>query len=389
MAGAPLWPDVNAAYNATDVDIIGEDDPFTVEDTFHTLSLTANYEIDLWGRIRSSRDAARADARATRENLDTVAITISGEITKIWYELLEQRSQLDILGEQTEINGTYLGLLELRFNQGQSAAAEVLQQRQQLTSTQGEIPLVELRAGVLEHELAVLLGKHPTSEAAPLGNGLPELPPLPDTGLTADLLLRRPDVRAAKLRLEAADYRVGEAIADRFPKLSISISAQDTEVEFRSLFDNWIKNLAANITAPVFDGRRRRSEVERTRAVASERLHGFEKTVLTALKEVENALVQEERQAEIVASLDAQVKIARQTDEFTRERYLNGATDYLPVLTALQTLQRLERGQLEAQRQLITNRISLYRALAGSWDLERKTAENEEVALNNKGDASL
>jgi len=386
-ANAPLWPDVNAGFSVTDIDVAGSDDPFTVEDTFYSLSLTATYEIDLWRRIRSGRDAARADTRATREDLDTVTITISSEIARAWYELQEQQSQLVILSDQTDVNRTYLELLELRFNQGLTAAAEVLQQRQQLTATEGEVPLVKSRVEVLEHELAVLLGKHPTSEVAADGNGLPALPPLPDTGLPADLLLRRPDVRSAQLRVEASDYRVSEAIADRFPRLSISISAQDTETEFRSLFDNWIKNLAANLTAPVFDGRRRKSEVERTRAVTSERLHNFEKTVLNAFKEVENALVQERRQAEFVANLDKQVEIARQTVEFTRERYINGATDYLPVLIALRTLQRLERNQLEAQRRLITFRINLYRALAGGWELEREAPEKDKVAMD-KGDAS-
>ena len=187
-------------------------------------------------------------------------------------------------------------------------------------------------------------------------------------------------MRAAQLRVEAADYRVSEAIADRFPRLSISISAQDTETKFSSLFDNWIKNLAANITAPIVDGGRRRAEVERTLAVASERLHDFEKTVLRAVKEVEDAIVREQRHAEFVDNLGEQVAIARQTVEFTRDRYLNGDTDYLPVLIALRTLQSLERQEIEARRQLITFRISLYRALAGGWGVDRDTIDS--VAMN-------
>jgi NodT family efflux transporter outer membrane factor (OMF) lipoprotein len=387
IAGAPVWPNVDGAFSVTDTDVVDGRDPFVVEDTFYGLSLTASYEVDLWGRIRSGRKAAGADLRSSREDLDTVAITISSEIARTWYELLEQRSQLEILSEQTDVNQTYLRLLELRFNQGLTAAAEVLQQRQQLESTEGEVPLFESRLEVLEHNLAVLSGKHPTVDVATGGEGLSELPPLPATGLPADLLLRRPDVRAARLRVESADYRVGEAIADRFPKLSISISAQDTETKFRSLFDNWIKNLAANLMAPIVDGGRRRAEVERRRAVASERLHDFERTVLNALKEVEDALARERRQAEFIESLDKQVEIARQTVEFTRERYLNGATDYLPALTALRTLQQLERSRIEAQRQLVTFRINLYRALAGGWRLEREDSTENKIALR-KGEAS-
>lgn len=398
IAKAPLFPDVNAGFDVTDTDVVGGAEPFDaadpfggadafiVEDTFHSVSLTASYEVDLWGRVRAGRNVAGSDLRASREDLDTVAITISAEIAGTWYELIEQRSRLSILAEQTDVNRTYLSLLELRFNQGQTAAAEVLQQRLLLAAIEGEAPLVESRLEILEHGLAVLLGTEPTSEIAAGGRkGLPTLPPLPDTGLPADLLLRRPDVRAARLRLEAADYRTGEAIADRLPKLSISISARDTEAEFRSLFDNWIKNLAANLTAPIFDGGRRRSEVERRRAIASERLHDYKKTVLGALKEVEDALAQERRQAEFVESLDDQIGIARLTLEFTRERYLNGATDYLPTLTALQTLQKLERSRIEAQRRLIAFRINLYRALAGGWDLDRGGVETEKIVLN-KGD---
>jgi NodT family efflux transporter outer membrane factor (OMF) lipoprotein len=387
IAGSPLWPQISGDFSVTDTDLVDGRDPFVVEDTFYGASLIAAYEVDLWGRIRSGRSAAAADFRSSSEDLNTVAISVSSEIAQTWYELLEQREQLGILADQTEVNKTVLGLLELRFNQGFTAAAEVLQQRQQLAATESEVPLVKSRLSVLEHELAVLLGQNPTAAIAAADAALPELPPFPETGFPADLLLRRPDVRAAQLRVEAADYRLSEAIADRFPRLSISISAQDTETKFSSLFDNWLKNLAANITTPIMDGGRRRAEVERTRAVASERLHDFEKTVLRALKEVEDAIVREQRQAEFLASLGEQVAIARQTVEFTSERYLNGATDYLPALTALRTLQILERQELEARRQLITFRIGLYRALAGGWQLEREVSTENKIALK-KGDAS-
>jgi NodT family efflux transporter outer membrane factor (OMF) lipoprotein len=387
IAGSPLWPQIEGGFSVTDTDLVDGTDPFVVEDTFYGASLIAGYEVDLWGRIRSGRSAALDDLRSSGEDLDTVAITVSSEIAGTWYELVEQKEQLKILADQTEVNRTVLDLLEVRFNQGLTAAAEVLQQRQQLAAIEGEVPLVKSRLGVLNHELAVLLGQHPTATIVSTDGVLPELPPFPDTGLPADLLLRRPDVRAAQLRVEAADYRVSEAIADRLPRLSISISAQDTEAEFSSLFDNWIKNLAANLTAPIVDGGRRRAEVERTHAVASERLHDFEKAVLRALQEVEDAIVREQRQAEFVVSLGEQVAIAQQTVEFTRDRYLNGDTDYLPVLIALRTLQSLERQELEARRQLVTFRIGLYRALAGGWGIDRDSYERESVAMN-EGDVS-
>ncbi len=348
--------------------------------TSHSLSVSASYELDLWGRVRNSRKASKSDLRASREDLDAMAITITSEVGRLWYDLVEKDLQIKMLEGQKKINETYLELLELRFNQGMSAASEVLQQRQQLEQTMGEFPMVRMSRQLTEYQLAAMLGEPPGADLGVKSGSLPDLPPFPETGVPSDLLLRRPDVRAARYRLEAADYRVAEAIANRFPTVSLTATASDTEPRFEDLFDDWVLNLAANLTAPIFDAGRRKQEVVRKRAAASESLHNFEKTVLTALGEVESAIVQERSQSEFVASVDEQVKTARMTLKFAMERYGNGATDYLPVLVSIQTLQRLERSQIESKRVLITYRINLYRALGGGWVIERKSADEKTVA---------
>lgn len=410
MSDSALWPNISATLGISDTQFMGEDDSqnlsaysgmgagtgagyssggygnqFYGEGTYWSLSFLASYELDLWGRVRSSSKASRADLWATREDLDTMAMTVSAEVARTWYEVVESQAQLAILSEQAKVNAIYLELVELRFSQGMSAAAEVLSQHQQLEATEGEMPLVRMRLELAQHRLAVLLGREPKADLGVGAGSLPTLPPLPDTGIPGELLLERPDVRSAKLRLEAADFRVEEAIANRFPKLSISISAQDQDEEFRSLFDSWIKNLAANLTVPIFEAGRRKMDVKRNRAAASERLHAFEKALLVALREVEDALVQERRYQEFLEKLDRQVEISRQALEFSQERYRNGATNYLPVLINLQTLQLLERRQLEAQRLLITYRIGLYRALGGGWEFTR-TQPNDEADKNNDGE---
>ncbi len=390
-ASAGLWPSVSASLSLTDKEMIGEKESTETstaggtapsassasEGTTYSGSLTASYELDLWGRVRSSQKAAKADFQATQEDLHSMAMTVSSQVALTWYELVEQKLQLGVLDDQIEVNRSYLDLQTLRYQQGAAAAADVVSQRQQLEAVRSELPNTQRRIDTLKNQLAVLIGKPPQTEINIERDRLPDLPPFPDTGLPADLLMRRPDVRAAKQRLEAAGHRVDQAFADRLPSISITLSASDTEAEIESLFENWLRNLTINLAAPIFDAERRKAEEERARAAASEKIHSFEKTVLTALQEVEDALAQEKNQKEHIKRLEQQLVSARSSLELSRERYRNGATGYLPVLVNLKSLQALERQRLTAKRILITYRVSLYRALGGSWEMKRGAGKPE------------
>ena len=335
------------------------------------LGLTASYEVDLWGRVRSTRDAAALAARASRDDVTATAITLTAQVATAWVRLVDQRGQLALLDGQIRTNAEYLELVTLRFRRGQVSAVDVLQQRQLLESTQAEKVQAEAARQVLEHQVAILLGQPPTAKAAPANGALPALPELPATGLPADLVQRRPDVRAAFLRLGAASQAVAAAVADRFPTVSLAATAETADTNVRDLFGNWLASLAANLAAPILDGGRRAAEVDRARAVAAERLHAYAQAILTSLQEVEDALVQEQRQREFLASLERQLDLASKSAAQTRDRYIKGAEDYLRVLTSLQSYQRLPRSVLAARRELIEFRIDLYRALGGGWELTR------------------
>jgi NodT family efflux transporter outer membrane factor (OMF) lipoprotein len=336
-----------------------------------SLGLSAGYEVDLWGRIRASRDAARVDLAASREDLRTAAMTLSAQVASAWYELVEQYGQLELLQRQIATNERVLELTTLRFRRGQAGAADVLQQRQLVESTRGDMAQVEARAAVLEHALAILLGHPPEEGGSTRVSGLVVLPPLPAIGLPADLIRRRPDVRGAYYRVAAADRRVAAAIAERYPRVSLAAAADTSGGAVDDLFRNWFATLAANLVSPIFDGGLRAAEVERTQAAASEAFHGYAQTVLDALGEVEDALVQERRQRERIASLERQLELSAQVMERVRDRYTSGAVDYLRVLDALLTHQQLQRTRLTARRELLQQRIALCRALGGGWALER------------------
>ncbi len=338
----------------------------------YNLGLAASYEVDLWGRIDSITTAAELDAQASTEELQTAALTLSAQVAAAWFQLLEQRGQIEILGQQIRTNEKTLEIISLQFRTGQVGIADVLQQRQVVETQKGELALTSGRAQVRQNQLAILLGISPTHFTQSTTDNLDALPPLPATGLQSDLIENRPDVRAAWLKLQAADKRVAAAVADRFPRLSLTGRASTTSEEIEDLFDDWLASLAANLLTPIIDGGRRRAEVERTESVASEALHQYGQTVLDALLEVEDALTREEKQLEYLISVDRQLELAGQATERIRDRYLNGAEDYQRVLTSLISEQRLQRTRLTAKRELFENRVNLCRALAGGWEMTRK-----------------
>lgn len=377
QVNAALWPGVDTelggwrrAQRQTVTGPGGE----TTDTTYTTrlsLGLVASYEVDLWGRIRSARDAAALDVQATREQLQAAAITLIAQLAETWYALVAQHGQVDLLRRQLRTNEEVLGLVTQRFRRGTVGAADVLRQRQLVESTRGNLATAESLAAVRAHQLAVLAGQPPTATIAPRQTALAVLPPLPATGVPTDLLQRRPDLRQAQASVLAADRRLASAIANQFPRIGLTASAETSAEDVRDLFNNWLATLAANLVAPVFDAGTRRAEVRRNRAVVSERLNTYHQTVLVSLAEVEDALVQEQKQRDFLTSLEKQLELSHRIIERIRDSYVKGAVDYLNVLEALLTQQTLQRTHLQARQQLIAYRLDLYRALAGGWELAR------------------
>jgi len=342
----------------------------------YSLGLTSSYELDLWGRIRSEREAERLSAFATRADLNTAAMSLAAEVAQRWVNIISQRVQKQLLEKQLEINNTYLELVELRFRKSMVSALDVYQQRQVVERVKAEIPLVEAQELLLLHELALLMGKPPRTEIKISRSSLPVPAEVPDIGLPADLLANRQDVRAVGMRLRAADWQVAAARANRLPSISLTGNASYSGGKLDLLFDNWLLSLAANLVAPIFDGGRRAAEVDRTRAVVDERLWAYRRTVLTAMKEVEDALIREEKRQQHIKALRKQIDTARKALNEAQERYRKGLNDYLPVLTQLLSVQNLEQDLIRRQAELLIDRVSLFRALGGSWMDDIKYSQN-------------
>ncbi|MGE0083907.1 MAG: efflux transporter outer membrane subunit [Desulfococcaceae bacterium] len=368
-SGADLYPDLNlnAENSQGRQRTKGDTGTSTHSAENYALGLASTYELDLWGRIRSEKEAARLSASASLEDLRTAAMTLAASVAERWAGIISMRMQKHLLEKQLQTDRIYLELVELRFSKGMVSALDVYQQKQVVEEIRSRIPLIEEQEHLLLHELALLLGKTARYPVQISRKSLPVPEKIPATGLPADLLSMRPDIRAAGFRLQSADWDTAAAKADRLPAIRLSATARYAADQLDMIFDNWLLSLAGNLSAPIFDGQRRAAEVERTLAAADEKLWTYRRTVYTAFREVEDALVSEEKRRLHIRTLELQMDAARKALELAVERYRRGLSDYLPVLTQIVSVQNLERNLIERRTELIKDRISLYRALGGSW----------------------
>ena len=349
-------------------------------DTF-SFDLAASYEIDLWGRLRNLKDAALLDLEATKADFATAQITLAAEVTLAWFQISEAGQQLDLLQQQKETNEKVLEVITTQFRSGKTDISDVLQQRQLVESNRGALAKLSADKRILEYQLAILIGKPPEKSFKKIIEVLPELPELPQTGIPLLLITRRPDVSSSFIRLQAADERSAAAVANRFPRLSLSASLTTSGDRGSDLFSDWYSTLAASLFGPIVDGGYLRAEVDRTESVAREQLNNYSQTILEAIGEIENSLVREQQLLQSLKSDTIQLQFATETVEHVGNRYRQGVEDYQRVLLALISSQNLQRDIVGSRLALLSNRVSLYRALSGPIDPEPTTQDKNKGGL--------
>ncbi len=201
QAGAALMPTVNydagAEQKRLQTKLSTNGDKSTREEQWWQLGLAASYEVDLWGRLHSQRQAEVFSLQAACEDLDAAAVTVSAKVVETWIDILAVRRKIAILKDQIQMNVTLLDLQKLRFSNGIANALDVSQQREALAAAKAELPLLQLSERRFFNSLLLLIGKASAGELELKQNILPDLIPMPPAGLPADLLASRPDVRAA------------------------------------------------------------------------------------------------------------------------------------------------------------------------------------------------
>lgn len=365
-SSAGLFPSLDGEGSASHSIDRGEGS--TVKTDKVMIGLSASYEIDLWGRIESTIDASRLDMEASEADLDTAAMTLAAEVAQTWYLLVQQTMSLQLLEEQIQTNTIALEVISAQHRTGQVPLADVLQQRQLIEYQNGQKALLLAQIGKSDNKLSVLQGDVPGNQSHNTPLKFIELPPLPSTGLPSKLIGARPDIRSSLLALKAADKRVAVAVADLYPSLRITASLDTFQGTAGTMFSDYLASIMAGLTAPLLDGGARKAEVDRTKAAATEKLHSYAQTILTAFGEVEDALYAEKQQQYYIDSLQKQLDLANRTLVQVKQRYLKGVENYQRVLTALTSLQALQQNRLSAQKDLLVNRIELCRVLGQGWD---------------------
>lgn len=325
-----------------------------------------SYQVDLWGRIHNQVKSQVFTEAATYEDFLATQLLISGEVTEAWLTLQELYSLNTLLEHQLELAKQQLSHIEHRFTLGQASSLQVYQQRQQLKRTELQIPATRRSIETTTHRLNIILGQAPTTPICACSDlGLPELAPLESLGTPCSLLSNRPDLKSAMNRVIAADYDVGVAVAERFPRMDLSLSYGFNGAGISHFFDQEAGSAIANLMAPIFDYGRRKNQVLARRAAACQAVQSLGNAFLNAMGEVEDGLSTEKYQLEYLSSLKEQLSISEKNLKEATTRYQAGLTEYLDVVSAIQTLETVQREMISAQKNLLSNRARLYQALGG------------------------
>lgn len=349
--------------------------PFTLPDrlalTTYTLSADFSYELDFWGRVRNDALAAGAEYLASESDFHAARIGILSETIATWFEIADLRRQTALAREMADVLLEQEQLALARYREGLAGSSYLYRVRQELRNAQAGLPQLESLLASAEGRLSVLLGGYRVDMEALFPDALTPSPvadPVP-AGVPADLLLQRPDVIAAGRRLDAARYAIGARRAELLPTFSFSgsIGLQSTEVDGLFNADQWFRNLIGNLTAPVIQGSRLRSNVALAHARFDEMAAAYGRTVVTAVNEVEAALAGLENATQRHAFLDSRLQQAQASEALKSRRYASGIDSYTDYLNVLLTRLNVASALAGAERDLALARLAVHRALGGAW----------------------
>lgn len=370
QAGGPRWPSVSTDLGVSNSSSLNPFNGELTDTTRYSGGLQASYELDIWGKWDAAQMAAERDEEAARATLRATEISLISEVVSTYYSLIVATRRVALVTEQLEATATFRDLVEARYGQGLTNAFDVYQLRQQEAQIRSTLESASLAKKLLARRLALLQGKIPSAEST-LSASIPDiLPALPSTGVPAQVILKRPDVLAATWRLAAGDARVAQALANRFPSLRLSAGLNLSATAIADLFNDVFHSLVGSVTQPLFQGGALAAAQDASEARREELEVSLRKLATQAVLEIDNALDDDASNFQQTTHINEQLKLARASYEDARERYLNGLSDFLSVLTSLRSSQQVELQSLAQRESQILSRIKVYRVLGGYSPLE-------------------
>jgi len=330
--------------------------------------LNLAWELDVWGRLADTRAAARLDAGEAAANLNAARLSLAANTAKGWFNLAEAELQSQLASQTLQSYTNNLAVLEEGLQRGLTKALDVQLMRTSVRNAENAVHLrLRLRDGA-RRSLEILLGRYPKGEVA-LTSALPILAATVPAGLPAQLLERRPDILAAQNKYLASHRRVNAARKDRLPQIKLTASAGTSSDELKDVLDinNNIWSLAANLTRPILDGGKIKSQIERAEAQREGARYLYVQTALQAFAEVETTLAAEQFLVRQEIALRAAVTEAGGAQALALEDYQAGLADIVTVLESQRRMFDAKRSLLELQNLRLQNRIDLYLALGGEF----------------------
>jgi len=385
VAAAALWPTVNTTGAYTRSQASGGTGGPTgapqSSDLFKA-GFDASWEVDIFGGVRRSVEAATADMQAAIEDHRDVLVTLLAEVASNYLQLRGAQRQLGIAQRNLEAQQHTAEITRKRLIGGLAAGLDVANAEAQAATTAAQIPLLETQAQQAIYSLSVLLGLEPTAldPALATASPIPVTPPEVPVGLPADLLRRRPDIRRAETQIHAAMARLGVATADLFPRFSLTGSGGLASNTLQAL-GNWSSrfwSIGPSVSWPLFDAGRIRANIQVQDALTQQALTQYQKTVLTALQDVDNALVAYAKEQTRRQALADAVAANRRAVDLANRLYTQGLTNFLNVLEAERSLYTTEDALVQSHRNISLDLVALYKALGGGWEL---TDQNLDVAV--------
>lgn len=326
------------------------------------------WELDLWGRVRRGVEGEKASQIAAVETLAAQRLTLAAEVARLYFLAHSLDRQMQVVKETFEWREEAVKLQESRFKGGLANEMDVARARTELELSRNDLAALERQRGNAENALAVICGQIPSTFRIASNANLPSAPTVP-SGLPSTLLQRRPDIRASEQKMREANAQIGVAKASFYPTFKIGGSGGLESIGAANFYDarSKILTIGPSVTLPIFQGGRLKSNLAASKARYEETLAAYRQSILTALKEVEDSMLDARAYGKQKSALDAAISSAHETQRLAELRYQKGLASYFEVVDANRTVlnAKLLAAQVEGQRLIAT--VAMLKALGGGW----------------------
>jgi len=381
VARSAFYPSVSASASVTNSRnsvTVSRTNPNAVSAGTHTqysLPVDVSYQADVFGNVRHSVRAARAQAQASEADLENVRLTFQAQLAQFYFELRGADTNTQLLETTVKIYEQYLQLAKDRMEVGVASGADVAQAQTQLASARAQLIDVAASRAQFEHAIAVLVGKPPAG-ASVVRTSYDANPPQVPTGVASSLLERRPDIAGAERRVSAQNEQIGVATSAFFPQVLLSATGglQSTSAADWFTWPSRFWSVGPQVAQTIFDGGKRRAQLALERATYQASVAQYRQTVLTAFQQVEDQLstlriLEQEAQAQREA-----VQSAQEALDIATEQYKAGTADYLQVIVVQAAALQNRRAAIDIATRRLTASVLLVEALGGGWDVKQLAA---------------